>query len=122
MKITTVIIKKEFSDKISKDAYLKACGWMAKNVVSKAEAGDMSFSITKKADASLPTFILEVSTVLDVVEHQESFCGSCREFASSFFMNKSVDCNGCKYNAFIKQVDQRILIKKSYKKEKLELS
>lgn len=123
MKIAINILTKEFSDKDSKAAYLKACGWMAKHVVGKVEtAPDMLFNITKKKDASLPTFILEVSTEMDFTEHKESFCGACKEFANSFFMNKSVDCNSCKYNAFTKQVEQRLMIKREFKKERMELS
>lgn len=123
MNVSMILLKKEFAHADSKTAYLKACGWMAKNIVSKVEASsDILFSIEKKKDASLPTFILEVHTTIDAKEHQESFCGACREFSSSFFMNKSVDCNSCKYNAFTKQIDQRLVIKKEYKKERMELS
>lgn len=123
MKISTTIVTKEFSHAVSKEAYLMACRWMAEHVVSKVEtAPDVYFNIIKKPGASLPTFILEVTTMLDVEEHQEKFCQSCREFNSAFFMNKTVDCNACKYNAFTKQVDQRLTIKKQFKKERMELS
>lgn len=122
LKISVLLVKKEFSSEISKDAYLKACGWVAKNIVSKeVEDGDTFWKITKKKDANLPTFVLEVHAMIDSDEHKESFCGACKEFHNSFFINEAYNCNSCKFLAFHSQVEQRLAIKKQYRKEKMGL-
>lgn len=121
MKISMLLLKKEFVDEISKEAYLKACGWAATHIVSKVEAGDIFWNITKKKDASLPTFVLEVHTMIDAEQHQESFCGACKEFHQSFFINQETNCNSCRYLAFTKQIDHRLAIKKEFNKDKMGL-
>jgi len=122
MKISMPLLTKEFSDANSKEAYLKACKWAAKHIVSKVEAGQDTFwNITKKPDTSLPTFVLEVHTMIDASEHQQSFCNACREFHKSFFVNEETNCNSCRYLAFTKQIGQRLEIKKAYRKEKMGL-
>lgn len=116
------LLKKEFSDEDSKEAYLKACKWVATNIISKVEAGSDTFwNITKKKDTRLPTFVLDVHTMIDSVDHEKSFCGSCKEFHNSFFINEEYNCNSCKFMAFTKQIEQRLVIKKQYRKEKMGL-
>ncbi len=117
-----LLLKKEFSDDESKEAYLKACKWVAVNIVSKVEAGpDTFWNITRKKDTSLPTFVLEVHTMIDSADHEKSFCGACKEFHKSFFINEAYNCNSCKFLAFTKQVEQRLSIKKQHRKDKMGL-
>lgn len=111
--------EKQFSDENSKDAYLKACKWVVKYIISKVEIGETFWNITKVNDADLPTFNLALYAALNPDEVNSSFCDRCKEFHKSFYINQQYNCNTCNYTAFKKQMEQKLNIKKNYRKKRL---
>lgn len=120
MKMATPFYKHNFSDEISKQAYLKACKWLAENVVSKVEIGETFWKITKVEDASLPTFKLELYALIDTEDNIKAFCERCKEFHRVFYVNQQFNCNSCNLMAFKNQMDEKLKIKKSYRQERLK--
>jgi hypothetical protein len=102
----------------SNDVYNRLNTWLARNIIKKVEMGETFWKVEHvKADS--PTFTLELWTMLDAEEGTKGFCERCREFHSSFFLNQQYNCDACNYIAFKKQMDQKLNIKKAWRKEKL---
>lgn len=118
LKVTVKFFEKLFTGETSKDAYLNACKWVAKHVVSKVEIGE-TFWKTEKIEADLPTFKLELHAMLDAEESTKGFCDKCQEFHRSFYINQQFNCDKCNYTAFKKQVGQKLIIKKDWRLERL---
>lgn len=120
MEVMVKFYERDFSSSESKNAYLKACKWVAKHVISKEEElGITYYRITKSNESEKPTFTLELYCSIPTAEHQESFCRACKEFHSKFYINQQFNCDKCNHNAFKKQIRQKLNIKKNYRKEKL---
>jgi uncharacterized paraquat-inducible protein A len=119
MKIAIKFFEKEFTDEDSKQAYLNACKWVAQNIISKVEISDTMWKIEKKPKASYPTFQLELYCMLNDTEGEKGFCTRCKELHCSFFVNEEYNCNRCNMKAYLRQAEDKLRIKKQYRKELL---
>ena len=109
MKITEKVLEKEFKDENSKNAYLKACKWLAKNVYSKVEFEDkFQVSIVKKKESKFPTFTVTLYFVKDESEEKEIQCKKCREIHTVFYCYDGIRCDKCEFNGFHKRVEKDI--------------
>lgn len=114
---------KKFSDEESKKAYLKACKWLAKYVLSKPEFKQVEFGIEKvqgKSGENTNTFELSLYAVLPEEELKERHCEICRETHKSFFISEETNCNWCKVGAYQRRADSIISIKAGYYRDCLE--
>lgn len=116
---TIKFFEKEFVAEESKKAYLRACRWLAKNVLSKVEVGETLYNIKKVNGANYPTFKLELYAAIDSSEFDTTFCGRCQEFHKSFFINQNYNCDKCNMKAHVKQIEQKLEIKRSFRLERL---
>lgn len=115
MKYAEKIFRKRFSAERSKDAFLKAAEWLAKNVISKKdEIGDFTFGIEKVKDSEQPTFELTLYVSLDEKEVMERHCKICEEVHKLFYVNEENNCNSCSVKAYRKRMEEAIKIKGSY--------
>lgn len=112
---------KKFSDGDSKKAYLKACKWLAKYVLSKQEFKQIEFGIEKvqagKDEEIINTFELSLYVVLSEEELRERHCTICKETHKSFFISEETNCNWCKLKAYQRRMDELIANKVQYYKE-----
>lgn len=116
---TLKFFEASFKNEESKKAYLKACQWLAENIISKVEMEDILFKVKKVKDSDLPTFKVELYITLEEEQFVDSFCARCKEFHSSFYLNQQYNCDACNMQSFRKGLNQKLGIKKSYNKEKL---
>ena len=107
---------KKFSDEVSKNAYLKACKWLAKYVLSKEDLQGVEFGIEK---ISPTTFELSLYAVLSESEIRDRHCKICKETHSSFYISEETNCNWCKLKAFHKREDEQLKEKIRFYKERL---
>jgi hypothetical protein len=111
--------EKTFTSNISKDAYLKACKWAAKYIIDKAEIGEVLYSVDKVHEADLPTFKIVLYARFNDHDYKESVCKRCQEFHSLFYINQQFNCNRCNLTAYRTQLQQKLEMKKQYRKERL---
>ena len=109
-----------FKSQERKDAYLKACKWLAQNVISKAEIGDILFKIEEDKNSSSPAFKLELYCSIDSNDPINNFCNTCKKFHASFFINESYNCDRCNMKAFEGRMKELMVVKQAYRKERLE--
>lgn len=108
---------KKFSDGESKKAYLKACKWLAKYVLSKPEFKNVEFSIDKSEEDDAYVFELSLYAVLSEDELRERHCQICKETHSSFFISEETNCNWCRLGAYQRRMDKLIGSKVQYYKD-----
>jgi pantothenate kinase len=122
MKIAKVFYHKEFSANESKKAYLKACKWVANNVVNKeSDIGETFWKIYKTfEDKDKTTFRLDLYCMLDAKDEKYRFCKACKEHHSSFYSNNVYNCNECKMITYVDRIEARLDIKEQYRKERME--
>lgn len=119
MKFTEQIFSKKFSDDNAKNAYLKACKWLAKNIISnEKELGDLSININR-IDEERPTYKITLSVHLDEKEVRERHCRICKESHNAFFINQETNCAWCNSSAYQRRLSESIKSKKEYYKTKL---
>ena len=118
MKHVTKFYSKKFSGGSTKEAYLKACKWVATNILADDEISkDVTWSITKSKD--LPTVELELFGMVNDTEHVNQFCKVCKEFHCSFYINQQQNCNNCNMMAYRSQAEEKGRLKKNYKRKLL---
>lgn len=101
----------------SKEAYLMACKWLAKNVISKKdEIGAYSFEISKDEKAEDTTFILTLYATLDELEINKKNCEICQEVHRLFYVNDDYNCNSCREQAYRRKIEDKLKIKAEYLK------
>lgn len=113
------VLTKRFAseDGNSKEAYLMACKWLAKNVISKKdEIGAYSYEIMKDDKAKNPTFVLTLYAVLDEAEINKKNCEVCREAHELFYVNNECNCNSCREQAYRRRMEEKLNIKAEYLK------
>lgn len=125
MKCTEVFYVRQFTDRSSKLAYLKACEFIAKNIISKnskVEADRVVWNIQRTEDDKdgLPTFRLTLSYVFDDKEFSKSKCDVCKEFHKSFFINQDYNCSTCKKEGYRKNIDGKLSIGTAYYRKLLD--
>jgi hypothetical protein len=119
MRIAVEFFKKNFKNKDSKKAYLKACRWIAKNVISKNTEEEITTFQINKIPNDIPTFEVILYCCLDEIDIKESFCNACKEIHKSFFINENFNCNECKMNGYRNRCRKNITIKKKYREQRL---
>lgn len=111
MKLTKKVLEKEFYDKESKNAYLKACKWVANNIVNVNKSlskYDLTWDVRRKKDEDVPTFILKVYINIDYDEIKEKHCNICKETHNLFYMNSKQSCNECKLNSYFRRQEEAV--------------
>lgn len=124
MKITDKFFETTFSSSSgSKDAYLKACRWLAENVISKAEAHDVQYTITKteieRDGENLPAFKVELFCSLSEGEIRKKYCDMCYSFSHSMFAKREFDCSRCSMLGYNDKLKEKMVVKVGYRKERL---
>lgn len=122
MKYSERVFRKKFTDEYSsKKAYLTACEWLAKNIVSRREKiGDFTFGIERDKNEEKPTFVLSVYVSMDEKEVNDQHCKVCKEVHKLFYVNeKDSNCNSCSMMAYRKRMHEKISVKRQYMKEVL---
>lgn len=100
-----------------KEAYLMACKWLAKNVISKKdEIGVYSFEISKDEKAEDTTFILTLYATLEESEINKKNCEICQEVHRLFYVNDDYNCNSCREQAYRRKIEDKLKIKAEYLK------
>lgn len=117
MFITTKFFQKIFQHENSKKAYLEACKWVAINIVSITESDlhDTYWKVTREK-SEIPTFKLELFASLEEHALEEHFCNVCKEFHNKFYINQEYNCAHCNRTAYMKQAENKLRIKKNYRK------
>lgn len=121
MKIAEKFFSKEFTAVKSKDAYLKACKWVANNVVNKiTDIGETFWKIEKIVEEDTKTtFRLELYCLLDTKEEVDKFCANCKSMHKAFFINENYNCNRCNMKAYVDRMRIKLDVKKEYRIERL---
>ena len=117
------LYQKVFSGNISKDTYLKACGWLAKNVVSDEQINNnVTYSIEKGYDEESGVYLYTVTLFakLNKEEIENRHCSICRELNGSFLMNEEIKCDWCKLHAYFRREDDMRKEEKRFIKCKME--
>ena len=125
LNLSEKIYARKFRGTNTKEAYLKACRWLAINVISKDELNrniTYNFQKVDNDPTQLPTIELKIQITIDESIAKERHCEICRETHSSFFINEHYNCNECKLSAYHKRCNHLINQKKLYVKELLERS
>lgn len=115
--------ERKFKAENAKDAYLKACKFVAGNIInkeSKVEASKVTWDVIRVEDEGLPTFMLTLYYKFDDTEFMVSTCNACKEFHKSFFINENFNCDRCNKVGYEKALNQKLLIGSEYFKEKLD--
>jgi len=107
----------EFSAPTRKEAYWKACKWIAKYIVSKDKLKDSFIKIWTNENDSV---IIDIYAGLEEDKFMKEFCERCKQFHKSFFINQEYNCSTCKVKAYKDQMDQKLLTKKVYRQQRLE--
>lgn len=101
--------QKEFEHKVSKQAYLSACRWLAVNIYNNAElAKNLLVAIDKKEQSELPTFVVTVYVRINEKEQREAHCKKCKMLHTIFYSVNGVNCNECRARAYYKRLDENI--------------
>jgi len=98
-----------FSDKISKQAYLKACKWLAVNVWGNEGLSEyVSVRILKDSTYKLPTFRAELYITLDGTGKKDEYCHKCKTLHTVMYSMDKPDCHKCKLQACINNIHNEI--------------
>lgn len=117
--------ERKFRAANAKDAYLKACKFVASNIVSKGskvEVSKVTWDVTPVEDANegLPTFQLSLYYKFDDTEFMKQTCDACKQFHSSFFINENFNCNRCNKAGYEKNVSKRLTTGAEYLRKMLD--
>ena len=125
MLIIEKFYERDFKAKKAKNAYMKACRFVAANVMSKGskvEASKVVWDIKRENEDSddLPTFRLTLYYKFDDKEHMERTCNSCKEFHKSFFINENYNCSRCNKVGYQKSIREKLSIATEYFRKVLD--
>lgn len=115
--------ERNFADEDSKKAYMKACKFVAKNILSKGskvEVSKVSWDIIRVEDRDLPTFRLTIYYKFDDKEFMQQTCNACKQFHKSFFVNENFNCSRCNKVGYEKNLEQKLMIGSDYFKRILD--
>lgn len=116
--------ERKFRAQDSKEAYLRACKFVATNIISegsKVEASKVVWDVIKiKEDEDLPTFQLSLYYKFDDTEFMNQTCNACKEFHKSFFINENYNCNRCNKVGYEKNVNQKLMVGAEYLRKMLD--
>ena len=125
MKYIHEFYKQTFKAEDSKNAYMKACKFVANNIISdksKVEASKVTWAVQriKVEDGGLPTFQLTLYYTFDDTEFMKQTCDACKQFHKSFFINENFNCNRCNKVGYEQNVTQKLMIGSEYFKKMLD--
>ena len=117
--------ERSFRAENSKDAYLKACKFVASNIISKGskvEASKVTWDIIRvdTEEGDLPTFMLSLYYKFDDTEFMKSTCEACKEFHKLFFINEDFNCSRCNKIGYERNLNQKLSIGSEYFKKMLD--
>lgn len=115
--------ERKFRAEDAKEAYLRACKFVASNIISKGskvEVSKVTWDVVRIEEESLPTFQLSLYYKFDDTDFMERTCNACKQFHSSFFINENFNCNRCNKVGYEKNVSQKLAIGAEYLRQKLE--
>lgn len=118
--------ERKFRAQDSKEAYLRACKFVATNIISKGSKVEASkvvwdvMRIDEQDEESLPTFQLTLYYKFDDTEFMKQTCNACKEFHKSFFINENYNCNRCNKVGYEKNVAQKLMVGAEYLRKKLD--
>lgn len=117
--------ERRFRAQDSKEAYLKACKFIAKNIISKGSKVEVSkvtwnIAMVNETEEDLPTFQLSLYYKFDDTEFMNQTCNSCKEFHKSFFINENFNCSRCNKVGYEKNVNQKLMVGAEYLKKMLD--
>jgi hypothetical protein len=113
MQYTKEVYRREFTDAVSKQAYLKACKWLAQNVyVSPSYSESIVVKIRKKDKRDTKNGVLFVFEVVlyysaDLNNAKDRFCNNCRQMHETFYSNKP-QCSECKLKVFVTKIENEV--------------
>lgn len=122
MMVSIAFYSRKFEGETRKKAYFKAMNWVAKNIVHKDENKETTFQVEEIKGLVFPSYKVTLYCSLPSTDEESKFCDSCKSYHKSFFINQEYNCSSCKHKAFVKRMDDRLKIKKSYRVEKLKKS
>ena len=117
------LYQKVFRGNVSKDTYLKACGWLAKNIISDEHINsNVTYTIEKGYDNEVGCYLYTVTIFakLNKDDVDSRHCSICREVNGSFLMNEEAKCDWCKLKAYHRREQDMVKEKKLFVKNKLE--
>ena len=122
MKVAEPFFSKTFIENTSKEAYLKACKWVAKNIVSNNnyETKDLKDTFWKVEEEKQGEMKLTIYCLLDFSEKEKKFCELCQSYHKRFYHNEDRDCSRCNHKAFKSRIYEDLRIKRSYRREILK--
>ncbi|MBO7695411.1 MAG: hypothetical protein J6T10_22530 [Methanobrevibacter sp.] len=106
-----ILYVKQFKNKVSKQAYLEACKWLAQNVYSKVELSKyitvqiIKENVNKK---QLPTFTVKLFMTINEEDLKDSYCKKCKQLHTIFYSIDKPDCDVCKMNGYRKQLQTNV--------------
>lgn len=99
-KYSEFLCERRFINKVSKQAYLDACKWLAVNVYSKP---DLSKFITVQVEKEgKKTFIVRLFMTVDEKEISDNHCQKCKHLHTIFYSIEKPDCSKCKMRVYKK--------------------
>lgn len=116
--------ERNFRAESSKDAYLKACKFVASTILSKGskvEVSRVTWDVTNvSSEGDLPTFRLTLYFKFDDTEFMQKTCEACKEFHKSFFINENFNCDKCNKVGYEKNIKQKLMIGTEYLRKLLD--
>lgn len=102
------ICEKTFEDVVSKQAYLKACKWLAVNVYGSEGYSENIFVQLKKipkekADEKFK-FTVKLYYSINFESVQQIHCNNCKLAVNTFFGEQPI-CHSCKMTPFLKKLN-----------------
>lgn len=120
MKYSVKAFEKDFSKEESKQAYLKLCKWLAKNVISNVEfSKNITYQI-EKVEGKLPTFKLTLFATIEEEDIADDYCLKCKQLSNLLYSNIKPDCEHCKMSGYMKKKREYINSFKEFYKEVLK--
>ena len=130
MQYTKEICRRYFESSVSKQAYLDACKWLAKNIYSSPSYSEnVVVKIQKQEPRKVQTvekvklkngkikekevevdyfsFRVIVYYQMNLTSAKEQFCNNCKQIHESFFCEKQ-SCSDCKLKVLMKKLDFEI--------------
>ena len=105
-KYSEFLYERKFMNKVSKQAYLDACKWLAVNVFSKP---DLSKYITIQIIKEKKNiFNVKLFMTIDEREIKTNYCLRCQQLHNLFYSIEKVDCNTCKLHAYRNELHNQV--------------
>lgn len=110
MEYSEKVFEKKFLDENPKQAYLKACKWLAKNFYNKDELVEY-FSVKIKREKEknqFTSFIVTLYANVNGTEIDERFCKKCKSMYAIFYSIDKPKCEECKKNIYTSEMSKQL--------------